>query len=1335
MGWLYLPKIEPTAGQKGFVCGDVFVPVQDLSFVKKLPPTNGLIFHFTGESSTAETGQEPVSEVGSIQYAQNVDGIPCVGFGSDGGLSFPDLGLPEVFDGTLSAWVYFTSSLNTNYIYVVGWGLTTTSTPVTEKPSSNDFAFMVINSSGKNTVVGKTGCFPDGSSTSVKFDLSMELNTWYHFVMRVSNNTVDYFIDGNLVASKDIEGFASESSPFLINCFNGNKDLHNPCNIAGVRVYNRALSDEEIKTLDDEFTENSVTGLFQKGVCIELNKKASPPTSGLVFHLSGETDSLTAETGQVFTKTGDSVVHTSNDGFPCWYTPSGQWMYSSDEGLPTRSSPWTQTVWVKCETNPIGQTIVLAFGHLGASRGGQALSFVNKTAIRSVGGVGQDFSTDPGVIDPLIWNHVAITYDGSTIAIYVNGEVVKSGSHSKRIRLYGSNGLGIGGCDWETPFQGWIRDARIYNRALSPSEIKSFLGGNKKAFIPLEEVQPEEGAEFEKSSEEMPSDGLILHVPLAQSATEDELGNELSEIGNVAFTTVEGIQCADISDTSAVGGTYIGINAPALSASGAVPVSFSFWVAAYEIPLYKNEFFYYGRRNENDFPDYKSMFVEITKYNRFSTNFGGSSLEAYPGFHHIAYMCTGTKTLFYVDGVLQFSDNIVWDYGGNTPISLSGGYFAGFRMYNRALSESEVRTLSREWKKPVPDAPIGTSGILISSSTSVAGNKFQKNEAMPTDGLVFYSSLGSPSSASTGQTIESSSNVSYVNYQGMPCAKFDNSYLNYNYSDNFPVGKAPSTMSIWMNYSKDQRNWPRIFSYGDNSDNENRVLAFLGDNQRFGSFSNGCNNLLGDSDVPRNKWNFVLVTFDGSTFKLYIDAQLIGSAKYSTINTTLAKINIGSANSGSNPYFGYLSTARIYNRVLDDSEIQTLYTEWQLSEPINKIFIPVMDKIVTEPTMFEKIVAAVNENSGIEYTTTVSEFGEFSDSSKWNGGVLAPNGKIYGIPYNSTTVLEIDPVTQTATTFGSLSGSEKWNGGVLAPNGKIYGIPYNSTTVLEIDPVTQTATTFGSLSGSEKWNGGVLAPNGKIYGIPRKSGTVLEIDPEAQTATTFGNVEISSSGIAYIGGVLAPNGKIYAIPYNAGNILKIDPEARTVSTFGTLSESAKWSGGVLAPNGKIYGIPYGSSTVLEIDPETDSISTFGSLSGSSKWDGGVLASNGKIYGIPRSSSSVLEIDPLTGTVSTFGSISLSGAKWSGGVLAPNGKIYGIPRDSRMILEINPETRTASTFQTLSSSSNKWRGGTLAPNGKIYAIPFNASTILEISFAWSGQPFTAEICTSSYLNKF
>ena len=125
---------------------------------------------------------------------------------------------------------------------------------------------------------------------------------------------------------------------------------------------------------------------------------------------------------------------------------------------------------------------------------------------------------------------------------------------------------------------------------------------------------------------------------------------------------------------------------------------------------------------------------------------------------------------------------------------------------------------------------------------------------------------------------------------------------------------------------------------------------------------------------------------------------------------------------------------------------------------------------------------------------SINLFGSLSGNNKWLGGVLAPNGKIYGIPRNSTQILEIDPTNNTTSLFGSLPGGEnKWAGGVLAPNGKIYAIPTLSTQILEIDPTNNTTSLFGSFSENAKWRGGVLAPNGKIYAIPRESNQVLEI--------------------------------------------------------------------------------------------------------------------------------------------------------------------------------------------------------------------------------------------------
>lgn len=98
--------------------------------------------------------------------------------------------------------------------------------------------------------------------------------------------------------------------------------------------------------------------------------------------------------------------------------------------------------------------------------------------------------------------------------------------------------------------------------------------------------------------------------------------------------------------------------------------------------------------------------------------------------------------------------------------------------------------------------------------------------------------------------------------------------------------------------------------------------------------------------------------------------------------------------------------------------------------------------------------------------------GPINGDLKSHGGVLAPNGKIYAVPYRASTVLEIDPVGSGSTnTFGSVgSGVDKWLGGVLAPNGKIYAIPHNSSNVLVIDPVGLTTSSFGSLGSSPaKW--------------------------------------------------------------------------------------------------------------------------------------------------------------------------------------------------------------------------------------------------------------------------
>jgi len=71
------------------------------------------------------------------------------------------------------------------------------------------------------------------------------------------------------------------------------------------------------------------------------------------------------------------------------------------------------------------------------------------------------------------WTYLAATFDGSMLRLYVNGVQVGSAALSGGIRT-SAGALRIGGNSvWGEYFQGRIDEVRVYNRALTASEIQS----------------------------------------------------------------------------------------------------------------------------------------------------------------------------------------------------------------------------------------------------------------------------------------------------------------------------------------------------------------------------------------------------------------------------------------------------------------------------------------------------------------------------------------------------------------------------------------------------------------------------------------------------------------------------------------------------------------------------------------------------------------------------------------------------------------------------------------------------------------------------------------------
>jgi prepilin-type N-terminal cleavage/methylation domain-containing protein len=148
---------------------------------------------------------------------------------------------------------------------------------------------------------------------------------------------------------------------------------------------------------------------------------------------------------------------------------------TSFSGLP--SSAITVTAWIKGTLTTSWMTVV---GHDWGNSTGTWLLFLKNSEIDF--GVYQLPATQYKGIKTFsvannIWYHITGTYDGSIVKVYVNGSIGET-TASTSVSLANTGNIYIGYAP--ALFNGLIDDARVYNQALSTSEIQQnyFLGLN-----------------------------------------------------------------------------------------------------------------------------------------------------------------------------------------------------------------------------------------------------------------------------------------------------------------------------------------------------------------------------------------------------------------------------------------------------------------------------------------------------------------------------------------------------------------------------------------------------------------------------------------------------------------------------------------------------------------------------------------------------------------------------------------------------------------------------------------------------------------------------------------
>lgn len=328
--------------------------------------------------------------------------------------------------------------------------------------------------------------------------------------------------------------------------------------------------------------------------------------------------------------------------------------------------------------------------------------------------------------DITAWNHYAVSWDGTNARFYLNGQLVGSpisypGSITPLTNApleigRDAHGTGPATTEW---INGSLDDLRIYNRALSAAEISALYTAVPDYPTPADDLNCGQMAwyKFDGTLNDASSNGHTLSLGA----------------GTIAYGKDRKNNC----DRSLYlnGSTYLKTPTTPLLESPNYTNQFSVsaWVKNVQtIPSINGEFLSKSSTTQN------GLFAAYFNNIGFgcglkSSNIGYSTtLQHNKWYHMVVTVKNGTLT-YYLDGQLIGTKPIIqssyystaqMEIGRHTPgnIEYSNNYLDDLRLYNRALTASEVTLLYNTLPSspnPVPAASVSSSATAICSGQSV----------------------------------------------------------------------------------------------------------------------------------------------------------------------------------------------------------------------------------------------------------------------------------------------------------------------------------------------------------------------------------------------------------------------------------------------------------------------------------------------------------------------------------------------------------------------------------------------------------------------------------------
>ena len=684
-------------------------------------------------------------------------------------------------------------------------------------------------------------------------------------------------------------------------------------------------------TLDGNQT-NWTTGI--------TNDSSGNGNSGQMMAFSTSTSPVVGKIGQALNFDGAANYIDAGAGSSLAVTASGTlaaWVTTPDQGKSYSVAIGNQDY----DSDIYGYNLGISGGHVYAE-------LSSDVAVNNI-------TSDAQYLDAK-WHHIALTWDGSTISLYVDGALAATPvteSIGAVVNLYhtliGSSNGHDGNVNPIYDYKGTIDDARIYNRTLSAAEIVKLYNTTIGNHVSTSLAGPD-GL----------SRGLVGWWTLDGKDTKWDTGvtNDMSGNGNngalIGMSTTTSIVEGKIGQAVSLSGdpsVYVGGGNPAslnLVNTGTISAWVKYTSTTFGC-IFANEDLWngvggYGMCVDEDDSNTGTIGILIDQGGAYE---GVNSAPHNDNkWHLVTATFDGSFIRIYVDGksdatpVTQVSTSLSTNsYGFKIGRNAndqgpSFGAFTGLiddvRIYNRALSAAEISKLYNTTAGSKIQASLPGPNSVSSGPAgwwTFDGDKTNWNTGVTQD---------SSGSGNNGQMISMSTSTSPVEGRTGQALSFDGASQHITAPEPSTVTTSLS-LAAWIYWQDSSANSVVVYN-GNMSSNG---YGFLIGND-IGSSGNYLGVILGGVSwsetgsggthyvLPHNAWTHVVATWNGSTWCLYANGSLYhcdgtsapGTPSYSPSSQAM---QFAAQANGTNPFHGYLDDVRIYNRGLSATEIKQLY--------------------------------------------------------------------------------------------------------------------------------------------------------------------------------------------------------------------------------------------------------------------------------------------------------------------------------------------------------------------------------------------------------------------------